>query len=68
MNAIMLMLEKKLQFGGIKKDIILLLIGGSAVVASLLEAHFHFCLFPCDTSWFAVILCGLRSCWRLSSG
>ncbi len=48
-------LEHLLEKGGIKKDIILLVISGIAIVCSLLK----FRPFPFDMAWFAIVLCGL---------
>ena len=44
-----------LSLGGIKKDIVLLVISGVVVVCSLLK----FQPFPFDMAWFAIVLCGL---------
>ncbi len=48
-------LEKLLEFGGIKKDIILLVVSGAAVVCSLVK----FRPFVFDMAWIAIVLCGL---------
>ena len=48
-------LEHLLEKGGIKKDIILLVISGIAIVCSLLK----FRPFPFDMAWFAIVLCSL---------
>ena len=48
-------LEHLLEKGGIKKDIILLVISGIVIVCSLLK----FRPFPFDMAWFAIVLCGL---------
>lgn len=55
MKRVMGKLEHLLSLGGIKKDIVLLVISGVAVVCSLLK----FQPFPFDMAWFAIILCGL---------
>ena len=55
MKRVMEKLERLLSLGGIKKDIVLLVISGSAVICSLLK----FQPFPFDMAWFAIILCGL---------
>lgn len=49
------MLEHFLELGGIKKDIILLVISGTAVICSLLKVR----LFAFDMAWIAIVLCGL---------
>jgi heavy metal translocating P-type ATPase len=48
-------LERLLEKGGIKKDIVLLVISGIAVLCSLLK----FRPFPFDMAWIAIVLCGL---------
>ena len=48
-------MEKLLEFGGIKKDIILLVVSGAAVVCSLVK----FRPFVFDMAWIAIVLCGL---------
>lgn len=55
MKQAMEKLEQLLELGGIKKDIILLVISGVAVVCSL----FKFQPFPFDLAWIAIVLCGL---------
>ena len=55
MNQTMEKLEHLLEFGGIRKDIILLIISGIAVLCSL----FGFQPFSFDISWVAIILCGV---------
>lgn len=56
-------LEHLLELGGIKKDIILLVISGIAVICSL----FQFQPLPFDMAWFAIVLCGMPIIWRQSS-
>ena len=48
-------LERFLELGGIKKDIILLIIGGAAVIVSL----FFGSSLPFDPAWIAIVLCGV---------
>lgn len=48
-------LEYLLDLGGIKKDIIFLVLSGLAVLASLLD----FQPVPFDIAWLAIVLCGL---------
>lgn len=48
-------IEHILELGGLKKDILLLVIGGIAVLASLFDIQ----PFPFDIAWVAIILCGL---------
>ena len=55
MKACMKKLESLLELGGLKKDIILLVVSAAAVIGSL----FHLELFPFDMAWIAIVLCGL---------
>lgn len=55
MQQVIKKLEKLMETGGIRKDIILLAISGVSIICSLLNAQ----PFPFDLAWFAVILCGL---------
>ena len=48
-------LEEFLEIGGIKKDIIFLVLSGIAILCSL--AHIQFCSF--DLAWIAILLCGI---------
>ncbi len=55
MSKCMEKLEELLEWGGTKKDITLLAIGGVALLCSLLELQ----PFPFDIAWIAIVLCGL---------
>ena len=55
MKQVISRLEDFLELGGIKKDIILLVISGISVICSLLK----FRPFPFDLAWIAIIFCGL---------
>ena len=55
MKSFISKLEQLLELGGIKKDIIFLVISGAAVICSLLK----FQPFPFDIAWAAIILCGV---------
>ncbi len=55
MKRVMEKLERLLELGGIKKDIVLLVISGAAVLCSLLKLQ----LLPFDMAWFAIVLCGV---------
>jgi len=55
MKRAMKKLEHLLSLGGTRKDIVLLVISGIAVVCSLLQ----FRPFPFDMAWIAIVLCGL---------
>ena len=48
-------LEHLLELGGIRKDVVLLVISGAAVLCSLLK----FRQLPFDMAWIAIVLCGL---------
>ena len=48
-------LERLLKLGGARKDIVLLVISGAAVLCSLLKIS----PFPFDMAWVAIILCGV---------
>lgn len=55
MKQIMEKLEKFLEIGGMKKDIVLVVISAAAVLCSL----FHIQPFAFDMAWIAIILCGI---------
>ena len=55
MKQLMKRLEHLLELGGIKKDIVLLVIGGIAVLCSLFKIQ----PFPFDMAWIAIVLCGI---------
>ena len=55
MKKLMQKLEDLLEIGGLKKDIAFLVIGGVAVICSLLNIQ----PFPFDIAWLAIILCGV---------
>ncbi len=48
-------LEELLEWGGIKRDIVFLVISGSALLLSI----FGVSPFPFDMAWIAIILCGI---------
>ncbi len=48
-------LEALLDWGGIRKDITLLVISAAALAASI----FHLLPLPFDPAWVAIILCGM---------
>lgn len=47
--------EKLLEFGGMKRDILFLLLSALALLSSIL----HFIPLPFDPAWIAIILCGI---------
>ena len=55
MKVLVKRLESLLELGGIKKDIIFLIISGAAVLLSLLDVR----PLPFDMAWIAIILCGI---------
>lgn len=55
MKKLMKQLERLLETGGAKKDIILLAVSGVSLILSLTNAV----LLPFDIAWVAIILCGL---------
>lgn len=55
MKQLMYKLEDLLEIGGIKKDIVLLVLSGIAVILSLAKVQ----PFPFDMAWIAIILCGV---------
>ncbi len=48
-------LEALLELGGTKKEIVLLVISGLALIASI----FHLLPLPFDAAWIAIVLCGV---------
>ncbi len=54
MKKLIHLLEYIHGFGGIKRDIVFLVISGIA----LFESMFHFLNLPFDFAWIAIILCG----------
>ena len=48
-------LEELLEWGGIKRDIVFLILSGMALIASM----FDFLPLPFDPAWAAIILCGV---------
>ncbi|MGN0288266.1 MAG: heavy metal translocating P-type ATPase [Lachnospiraceae bacterium] len=48
-------LENLLELGGMKKDILFLVLSGAALILSMLRADF----LPFDFAWIAILLCGL---------
>lgn len=55
MKKLMKKLEAFLELGGIKKNIILLVIGGISLLISLFAPD----ILPFNTAWIAIILCGV---------
>ena len=52
-------LEEFLEWGGTKKDIALLALGGVSLILSLLNSRFGFMSLPFDIAWVAIVLCGI---------
>ena len=55
MHKLILGTEKMLEFGGIKKDILFLVLSGIALVISI----FDLLPLPFDAAWIAILLCGI---------
>ena len=55
MNGILRKVEAALEWGGLRKDILLLVISGVALILSLLNVQ----ILPFDAAWVAIVLCGL---------
>ena len=55
MKKIIEKIEQFLELGGVKKDIVLLVISG----ISLLLSIFHVVPLPFDIAWVAIVLCGV---------
>ena len=55
MNKIIEKAENFMEFGGVKKDIVLLIISGTALLISI----FDLVPLPFDAAWAAIILCGI---------
>ena len=55
MDQIIKKMEACLEWGGIKKDILFLILGGSSLVISI----FDLIPLPFDAAWIAILLCGL---------
>lgn len=55
MRAFIRKLEDFLALGGVKRDILLLVLSGAALIISILDLH----PFPFDTAWIAIVLCGI---------
>lgn len=58
-DRIMGRLEESLSWGGVKKDVALLTIGGIALLISLFEPHGMREALPFDPAWIAIVLCGI---------
>ena len=56
MKYLMHKLESFLEIGGIKKDIVLIVISAIAVILSLFKVNFNLAF---DIAWIAIILCGI---------
>lgn len=56
MKRLVQWLEKLLEWGGLKRDLVFLIISGAALVASILGLGR---LLPLDPAWVAIVLCGV---------
>ena len=59
MKKLMYQLEKWMEIGGTKKDIVLLVLGGISLILSLINSQVPFLPLPFDISWVAIVLCGV---------
>ena len=55
MNTVIKKLEEILEFGGMKRDILFLILSGVALLMSIFKVD----ILPFDMAWFAIVLCGL---------
>ncbi len=55
MKKLLLRLEEVMEVGGLKKDIVFLVLSAIAVICSLCDVS----PFPFDMAWIAIVLCGL---------
>ena len=55
MKSFLHKIETLLEWGGVKKDVTLLVLSGAALIASMLG----WSPFPFDMAWAAIILCGV---------
>ena len=51
----MKVLEKALEWGGTKRDVVFLILSGIALIVSL----FDLAPLPFDAAWIAIVLCGV---------
>ena len=61
MNKVIKKLEEILEFGGMKRDILFLILSASALLMSIFKVD----ILPFDMAWFAIVLCGFRLYWKL---
>lgn len=59
MKKLIYQLEKWMEIGGTKKDIVLLALGGISLILSLINSRVPFLPLPFDISWVAIVLCGV---------
>ena len=52
-------LDELLEWGGTRKAVVLLVIGGLSLILSLANSRLRFWSLPFDPAWIAVILCGI---------
>lgn len=52
-------LDELLEWGGTRKAVVLLVIGGLSLILSLANSRLHLWSLPFDPAWIAVILCGI---------
>lgn len=59
MKKMMFKLEELLEVGGMKKDIVFLVIGGVSLLLSLMNSRFPFLPLPFDIAWLSILFCGI---------
>ena len=59
MKKMMFKLEELLEVGGMKKDIVFLVIGGVSLLFSLMNSRFPFLPLPFDIAWLSILFCGI---------
>lgn len=59
MKKMMFRLEELLEVGGMKKDIVFLVIGGVSLLLSLMNSRFPFLPLPFDIAWLSILFCGI---------
>lgn len=56
------------ELGGMKKDIVLLVLGGISLIISLVNSKLDFLRLPFDIAWVAIIICGIPIILEAVSG
>ena len=59
MKKMMFKLEELVEVGGMKKDIVFLVIGGVSLLLSLMNSRFTFHPLPFDIAWLSILFFGI---------